>query len=319
MSNRVRSPLVAIVATWSASPTTAPSATALKARRLMPPWYPDTEHRNPMRAPDWRWQRALSLVAGGRSASRKRDDDETCRAVAFLRDQKSVVTEAASRGVFKRFPDIVLTLKLHQGNPIRRLEIECRVLARQPAALIAETMQVPAHLVRAYESLFFDVRGRIDAITYIIRDVVGVTGTCPAPAEAWAKWAAYHHGPAMIEPWLDYLKHHGEPNDFATLEGWRRDAIDIFVQSQNVIFDGRAGRQLLKCLSFVGDMPKIGEYRTAASVLREGMIRAVDQIPWAVGRPETQNNDPASYNRAHRANSCDDLEIRPSRERLRTA
>lgn len=282
-------------------------------------WYPEVQRHNPVLAPDWRWQRAASLVSAGRRVSRKRDDEETCRAVAFLRHQSKVVTETASRRLVKRYPDIFLAIKLLHGSPMRRLEVECRILARQPTGLIAELLHVPAKLVRAYRTLFFAIDERIDASSYIVREVIGISATGAGSAEAWAKWAAYHHGPEMIEPWLDFLEHRHEAHDLSTLEGWRRDSIDLFLRAQNLQVDSIATKSALRFLVLTSDLKSIRLGRAVSSIFRQRMKLAMDAIPWQECDDDTRGTTPHPCEPDRETNSYGDVKIQPPEQRLRTA
>jgi hypothetical protein len=254
-------------------------------------WYPEIASRNPYTLPDWRWQRALDLVANGRSASRKRDDEPTCRAVGFIRRLNRAATEKVTRRVTRQYPDIALAQKLREGDALSRLEFECRVLARQSAATISRVMQIPRHIVTAYKDLYFAIDERIDAAIYI-RELIGAPSSTPSPPEAWMRWSAYHRGPATIEPWLDYLQHRDDQHDLTTLDGWRRDAIETFVMAQNLSPTGEDAKKLVKNLPVViaysGDT-RI--YASAADVFREASIHTLEQLP--LPKPEKERPEPA--------------------------
>jgi hypothetical protein len=233
-------------------------------------WHPDFENNNPARRPDWRWRRALSLVANRKNASRMRDDEPTCRAV-----------ESSMRRVVRLFPDITFAVKIHDGSNVCRLELECRVLAREPVAIIADKMQLPAHIVATYKDLFFAIDDHIDASVYIHNIVIGIPIVGAASAEAWMRWAAYHHGSAVIEPWLDYLEHRSEAHDLSTLGGWRRDAIGLFIDIQNLSLAGGVAEKLVKHLPLIArGWPGQRMYVPTHALFRSEMMKAIDQIPF---------------------------------------
>ena len=183
---------------------------------------------SPSRVPAWRWLRAAAVVAGKRKLSRKREDPATCKAVAFIRASRKVVTERAQRRIFAAYPDLFTAGQLYQ-DASRRLEIESHVLARQAPELIAELMSVPLQTVLAYQTYFFDIADRIDATGYVTQTVIGLTDPATAPPHVWLKALAYHHGPAVIEPFLDFLDHASENHDLGTEVGRQREAIAIFL------------------------------------------------------------------------------------------
>src|SRR5437773_11072392 len=93
---------------------------------------------NPLRPADWRWKRATWLVTNNARVSRKRDDEIVFRAVRFLRALQRVGAELGCRRLMKKYADVVLAVKCHQGDPMVRLELECRIFGREPPELIAE-------------------------------------------------------------------------------------------------------------------------------------------------------------------------------------
>lgn len=103
-------------------------------------FYPDIQACNPLRRPDWRWQRALELIAHKKYLSPKRDDEPTRTAAEFLRASCRSATERRARKVTRKYPGIVTALQLHQAGGDKKLELECRVLARQLPEVIAALM-----------------------------------------------------------------------------------------------------------------------------------------------------------------------------------
>jgi hypothetical protein len=260
-------------------------------------WHPEVASRNPYTLPDWRWQRALDLVATGRSASRKRDDEPTCRAVGFIRRLNRATTEKVTRRVTRQYPDIALAQKLREGDLLCRLELECRVLARQSAGTISRVMQIPRHIVVAYTELFFAIDERIDAKIYI-RELIGAPSSTPSPPEAWMRWCAYHRGPATIEPWLDYLQHRDDQHDLSTLDGWRRDAIETFVLAMNLSPTGDDAQKLVKNLPVViGHWGETRIYASAAEVFRAEMLRTLEELPLAKSEKERPQPAPQPQER----------------------
>src|SRR6185369_3073391 len=128
------------------------------------------------------------------------------RAVQFLRALQRVGADLRYRRLMRRFPDIVVASKCHDGDPLIRLELECRILARQAPDLIAEHLEVPSSMVVAYKLFFYDIDDRIDAMSFIQHQIIG-TAPCEANSpEKHMKLFVYNHGAAAIEPWLDYLR-----------------------------------------------------------------------------------------------------------------
>ena len=242
---------------------------------------PDQQRNNPFRTVDWRWQRAAWLITHEQNFSSKRDDEPTGRAVNFMRHAQRVCSDLGSRRLMRHFPEIVLALKCHQGPPVTRLELECRVLGRQPAELIAEMLEAPLTFIQAFKHYFFDIDDRIDASSYIMHQVIcgPVRGECEA--EKCMKLFVYHRGPAAIGPWLDFLRHRDEVHDLKTFDGWQRDAIAIFLQAQELSNDGADGEDILKALPFVmGSWRENRVFQSASSVFRKMADQELAHQSW---------------------------------------
>ena len=67
-------------------------------------YFPDLQRHSFFRPPDWRWRRAQWLVARGRYVTPRRDDEETGRAVRYLR-------------ALARLKDILLSMGLGDLRP----------------------------------------------------------------------------------------------------------------------------------------------------------------------------------------------------------
>jgi hypothetical protein len=168
-----------------------------------------------------------------------------------------------------------------------RLEVDCRILGRQPAEVIAEMMEVPLTLVDAYKTYFFDVGDRIDAAACIAHHIIGMAPCGAAAPETWMKLFVYQHGPAAIEPWLDYLRHQHETHDLKTFEGWQRDAIDIFLRAQELSYAAEDAERLLKCFPIVmGNWKQARVFRSVSSVLHEKAEETLSRLNWPKPAPE---------------------------------
>jgi hypothetical protein len=241
-------------------------------------WIPDQGRNNPFRTVDWRWQRAAWLITQKQNFSCKRDDELVGRAVNFMRHAQRVCSDLGSRRLMRHFPEIVLALKCHQGPPVKRLELECRVLGRQPAELIAEMLEAPLTFIQAFKHYFFDIDDRIDASSYIMHQVICGPVRGEGEAEKWMKLFVYHRGPAAIEPWLDFLRHRDEVHDLKTLDGWQRDAIAIFLKAQDLSNDGE---DILKALPFVmGSWRENRVFQSASSLFREMADQELPRLSW---------------------------------------
>lgn len=203
----------------------------------MKPYHPDLQKHSPFRPPDWRWRRANWLVARGLYHCRRRDDEDTGRAVRYLR---SLASRPGTRGAaaLRRYRDVHSARQIRECAGPRGLFVEARVLARQTPGEIARLTGISEDAVRSYEALFFDGRDRLDARDWVTVHLIGkrsAAGVAPAP-EMVLKSFAYHGGPLVLEavlPYLigsrDLLEHRP---DLTTPEGRLEQAVRLAVASQ---------------------------------------------------------------------------------------
>lgn len=137
--------------------------------------------KNPMRLPDWRWQRA-DAIARGEQYSRLRDDPVILRMSKFARSYlrytyDSVPDFAGLERLEANFPDLFWAHDI-ATNPAEhmiliRLEIEARICAEQPAEEIAALTGYEPAVINMFEAGFFDVIGRLKQDAFFQQCVVG--------------------------------------------------------------------------------------------------------------------------------------------------
>ena len=185
---------------------------------------------NPYRRPCWRWDRANDLLAAGRNYSKKRDDPPVGIAMHFLREIRRCLSDARLRRVKQRFRHVHRAHEIWSSDR-QRLELECRILARQTDTAIGLVMDLPSETVQAYRDLFYSIDDRIDAMGYILHRVIGIHPTAPPDPVRLMKANAWVHGPGVIEAWLAYCRGNEAPPDLETAEGrqqaWIEFCLDI--------------------------------------------------------------------------------------------
>lgn len=169
------------------------------------PRYASLQQDNPVRRPDWRWQRAQSLIDDRSSIGRCRDDDDelTVWAVSYLSALRCGTVPDDDR----RVPDIAAAHDL-EGQPELRLELQCRILAGQSSDEIAARLQITPDVVETYEALFFHTTDRLAAPDWILLQAVGrrpFTGTTPPDRETLLRWLAYAGGPVVLDLVLPHV------------------------------------------------------------------------------------------------------------------
>lgn len=130
--------------------------------------------KNPCRAVNWRWERAVNIRSGGPSFSRKQDGVWVGRAFRF--QQRLATAGRSKREDYKLFleePDIYVANTLYmQKDSTRRWEIEARLLTSQTFDDIGSRLCVDGAAIAAYEALFFGVKERLHNRSYILHTVM---------------------------------------------------------------------------------------------------------------------------------------------------
>jgi hypothetical protein len=175
--------------------------------------FSDYQRFNPFRSPEWRFERVLQLCDRTPSPGRcTRRDDATIRTARnfLLRWRQRGSSERSD--LFVENPGLYYAYEIHekvQDDPDAALLLQARILAGMDDATIAqETATLPA-TVAWYESLFFQVRDRLQHRDWITKHVLlpamarndglaAYTGAPDAhrPTPAWAE-------PLIARPFLD--------------------------------------------------------------------------------------------------------------------
>jgi hypothetical protein len=174
--------------------------------------YAELQQIGPLRALDWRWQRAWSLFRAEQYYSPRRDDVPTGRALQFIRANFGTTIPWYKRKLLRGLADVEAALGIHGGPPPNRLEIEARILARQSAREIARRFGISAEAVVTFEALFFGVADRLDAATFIMTQVIGVDPRRSDGRPDYAtllKMVAYQGGPPALEAMLTLSRMQG--------------------------------------------------------------------------------------------------------------
>lgn len=171
-------------------------------------YYPDYEAHNMLRTPDWRWQRATSLVERGKQFHPKRDDAETGQIVRYLREFHRRQNDGQMEKLADAYPGLHIAHQLHEYGGDQREEVQARLLARQSDEKIASKTDLPPEVVRQYESSFYTVRNSLKARYWIASRVLhtwAVHRNVRAAAASFLKRVAYNLGSHCLEMVLPHL------------------------------------------------------------------------------------------------------------------
>lgn len=255
-------------------------------------YYPDYGAQLPTSGPDWRWVRALEIVSQGKNVSLKRDGPDIARAIRFIRHTCKIFTGQPMREILKEDPDLVFAYQLNAEGGRRELELQCRVLARESAGVIAVEMGLTKSIVETYCRMFYDVAKSLTATSHIIHNVIKMPMAGPVAPETLMKACAYHHGPHVIEGWLDYLDHQCEAHDLTTADGIQRESIELLIQVHNLPSDSGTHLSLVKRAKLISKMRKKKfRNRTVAEVVSENVSSRLGETRWKEPQQGGLEND----------------------------
>ena len=209
-------------------------------------FWPEFQRINPMRSPDWRWNRAHALVRFSRYITPRRDDQETGRAARFLR--KLAKSPQDPESVKSEFPDLFAAHAIYTGSSLFRVELEARILARQSSEEISGHFSAPSACVEAYLATFFDVRDRLGSGTYIRQHVLRPDGG--TSAENLLMSLAYHGGPFLLDSALccinEDVRKSVQLADWGSSHDLMAERLSLLCQARHLPQDPKTAQDLMQ-------------------------------------------------------------------------
>jgi hypothetical protein len=159
---------------------------------------------------DRRWRRCGYLISHGCRPSWKRDDALTWDAWRFRLGLDGDHDQADRQQLDHHFPAITEAYRLYTNPvPLKRWELEARLLANETNAVIAAKCGLSVEAVQVYADLFYNVRPVLAADTYVALEVVGGKahfGIEPDDFEALLKHFGYSFGGYAVDDMLEYIR-----------------------------------------------------------------------------------------------------------------
>lgn len=171
---------------------------------------------NPWRPADWRWLRATGLAAGEIRRNRQHDDRHVRHlerfALAVAGDDPEVLDRVAMQD-----PALFWAWQLSRQEELaRRAEVEARILANEPAHMIASKTGIPEATILAYEWAFYDVRDKLPFKGYVLHTLIGTAlhrGLQERDYPLVWKYLAYTFGTHVFESFLYQAVQPSKPRD----------------------------------------------------------------------------------------------------------
>jgi hypothetical protein len=170
-----------------------------------------SDPHDPWPEPARRWLRAGYLLAHGRRPMQGRDDDATGEAWRFREGLARCRGAADSARLVQSFPGLGEAYGVYtSAEPLRRAELEARLLAGDDDAAVAAKMGLSAAGVATYHDVFFEVRPRLQADVYVLGVVLGGGRVFYAPDPAdhglLLKLFGFHMGGLYVDVLLGYFR-----------------------------------------------------------------------------------------------------------------
>jgi hypothetical protein len=166
---------------------------------------------DPWPAPARRWLRAGYLLRHRLWPFWGRDDPATWAAWRFRRGLRRCRGEADRAWLARRFPTLAEAHRLYRSaEPLRRAELEARLLAGEDDGTVGAKMGLSAPGVAMYHDVFFEVRPRLAYPHYVLGVVLGGGRVYYAPDPAdhglLLRLFGYEMGGPYIDVLLDYFR-----------------------------------------------------------------------------------------------------------------
>ena len=166
---------------------------------------------DPWQEPDHRWRRSGYLIRHRLWPFLGRDDPATWAVWRFRRGLRRCHCEPGRRRLARRYPALAEAHRLYRSaEPLRRAELEARLLAGDDDAAVAAKMGLSAAGVATYHDVFFEVRPRLAYPHYVLGVVLGGGRVFYAPDPAdhglLLKLFGYQMGGPYIDVLLDYFR-----------------------------------------------------------------------------------------------------------------
>lgn len=199
---------------------------------------------NPQRAPHWRWLRATQIDAGGLRASRRVDGPEGFkwirRAVAMKRRYEQFINNPAKLYALSKYDAALFwahSVWIEDKMPTK-WAIEAHILADESPADIAKKVGTDPAVIEAYESVFFDVREKLNNKEYVLNVVIkdSVTrGLSERHYDLLWKIFGYQCGPFVLDSIIGRFTNPYKPQKEEDVAGFFNDAaIGIIKQKATI-------------------------------------------------------------------------------------
>jgi hypothetical protein len=251
--------------------------------------------------PDWRWQLAVDLAEETTGPFRPCRDPAVRSAKRFWRWWADCRGEADRRLLARRMPIMDQAFRVYSDpGGVTRSALEARVLANEPPEAIAAKGATEAAVVRAYELIFYDVRGRLQSPDYILNRAIGPRlrdYTTGWDYDLVWKFFGYVGGAFVLDEIMDTCGAGPRPANplgvaaFLTADARAALRRQLAVAARAL----RGGDRKTAAALIQGEARRAGrggEDEAAPNVLARHIEALFNEIPWAVGADAEEHLPP---------------------------
>ncbi len=156
---------------------------------------------------DLRWRVICQLIQGVYSR-RAWKDPWIRRGLRYQRASLACQSDADRRRLALEMPDLDTAYQLHaSSDKLARGIVEASMLSGMSVAQVAEFTGLTLEAVQAYEALFFQVLGKLEARLFILFEAIGGKfhhGLTEEDIDVFLKWVAYFKGPLILPSMVRY-------------------------------------------------------------------------------------------------------------------
>ncbi len=165
--------------------------------------------------PNWRWRKAQRAVSRGHVSAHTEYGSEFWQIVDHLGGLPDG-THGTRRG--DRLLDVAAAESIFH-DPVLRLRVEARILARLPLDVVAARSDVAPHNVRDYCDIFFDVLDCLDSKSWLACHVIDGGNKSVSNLHNVVCRDSCWGGSAVCEHWLARIPYLDEECDLTTSRG----------------------------------------------------------------------------------------------------
>jgi hypothetical protein len=205
---------------------------------------------NPFRTPEWRADRAMTLV-GNQPRRRRalRTDDVWVREYAWFLARYLPAgendNEEAKEQLFVRNPGLYFAQEIHFNEDYEwRAILQARLLTNDSYENIAKGLATMPSAIEAYEAVFFNVRDRLDSHDWIVKTVLGTAMDRAANREGTLtehqrnmtyKLFGYFGGPLILDAIISGFNRGTLPTRKTEVAGWFDSTVKNLLRSKAAV------------------------------------------------------------------------------------